>query len=522
MGFMPESTPFQAIEEQFEALRNENEDLRESLDNVRRSLAFEDRGWTLITGVLGNDHSEGLTLDEVKDISETIRPYVVGGSLMQRGANLRRGYVWAKGIHIEGVEPSKKAGAPSRLRRFYERQVNQDNLFGASAHSEMERCAYTDGVRIALCYTALDEVRSFPLEQVSDIRFNPDFPDEIWAIQRTWPAPESGKVRKEWFYTNKFTGARQQSLTVNNERVPVAANVTAVVKRFNRQTGWPMGLPDSIAALPWYEAYSEIMRYGRVVNEALSKMLYKITTKSGKAATATSTKVKNATGHGQTAVMTDGQDLQAINTAGKGYDFTSARPVAAMMAAALDVPNIELLSDSAAAGSSYGAAQSLTPSTINAMRFRQDEWVEFFQEVFKAFGIDVPKMWFDPIQEPDPYREMQRSIIAWGTGLLHADEGRSNILDILDVAPLHDKAPEGVMLPNNTASLPRKDVDTDMNTQAASPDQGRGNDTGGNDVGANDMRTDILSNALTQMRMDEMRELVERFEATAIALKGDA
>jgi len=519
---MPESTPFKAIEEQFDALRIENEDLRESLDNVRRSLAFEDRGWTLISGVLGNDHSEGLTLDEVKDISETIRPYVVGGSLMQRGVNLRRGYVWAKGIHIEGVEPSNKAGAPTRLRRFFERQVNQDNLFGASAHSEMERCAYTDGIRIVLCYTALDEVRSFPLEQVSDIRFNPDFPDEVWAIQRTWPGAEPGKVRKEWFYTNKFTGARQASITVNNERVPVAANVIAVVKRFNRQTGWPMGLPDSIAALPWYEAYSEIMRYGRVVNEALSKMLYKITTRSGKSVTSTSAKVKNATGHGQTAVMSDGQDLQAINTAGKGYDFTSARPVAAMMAAALDVPNIELLSDSAAAGSSYGAAQSLTPSTINAMRFRQDEWVEFYREVFSAFGLTPPKMWFDPIQEPDPYREMQRSIIAWGTGLLHPDEGRSNILDILDVAPLHAEAPEGVMLPNNTESLPRKDVDTDMKVQAASPDQGRSNNSGGNDVGANDMRTDILSNAFTQMQVDEMRQLVERFENVADSLKGGA
>lgn len=520
MVFMTEN-PLIAVAAQMESLANENESLRESLEDVKRSLDFEDRGWKIIGANLMGDHEEGLTLDEVKEISKTIRPYLVGASLVQRASNLRRGYVWSKGIHID--VPVREDGARGRLsreQRFVSNARNIDSIFSASAHSKIERAAFTDGNLIALCYTSLDEVRTFPLSQVADIRFNPDFPDEIWAVRRAWPGDKPNTVRSEWYYTNRFTGARQASIESEGKRFSVAREVTAVFRPFNRQVGWPMGLPDAAAMLPWYEAYSEIMRYGRVVNEALAKMLYKVIAKTTKGANTAAAKIADTTIHGGTAAMADGMDLQAVSTAGKGYDFTAARPVAAMMAAAVDVPNIELLADSSAAGSSYGAAQSLTPSTINAMRFRQDEWVEFYREIFRVFGLEAPKMWFDPIQELDPYREAQRAVILWNTGVLHADEMRPLALDILDVAPLHNAPPEGVLIPNNSASLPRKDIDTDSKpgtgAQAASPDQGRGNGSG-NTATNNDMRSDVLSNAMVAEsilsdKIEELRELVDRIE----------
>lgn len=513
--------PLAAAATQMEQLAQENAELRESLDDVKRSLAFEDRGWRLIGGVLGGDHSEGLLLEDVKEISDTIRPYIIGGSLVQRASNLRRGYVWSKGFHIDvPARDASRTGRPPREVRFMENQRNIDCLNSASAHSLLERAAFTDGNIIALCFTALDEVRTFPLAQVSAIRFNPDFPDEVWAVQRTWPGGNPEKPRVEWYYTNKHVGRRAASIEEGGIRHPVAQDVTAVFRAFNRQSGWPMGVPDATAMLPWYEAYSEIMRYGRVVNEALAKMLYKVVAKSAKAANGAAVKVADTTVHGGTAALVEGMDLQAISTAGKGYDFTSARPVAAMMAAAVDVPNIELLADSSAAGSSYGAAQSLTPSTINAMRFRQDEWVEFYSEVFRVFGLTVPKMWFDPIQEPDPYREAQRAMILWGSGTVHPDEMRGLTLDILDIPALHNEVPEGILIPNNEASLSRKDIDTDTPTQAASPDQGQGNGTGGV-VSNNDMRSDTLSNTLIansmlEERIAELRELAE----SIIAAKG--
>ena len=484
-------------------MREENSDLRESLDDVRRSLAFEDRGWQLISGVMAGDHADGLTLLEVKEISETIRPYIIGASLMLRGVNLRRGYVWSRGVHIEGTEEPKGQGRPPALRTFYEKKANQASLFSASAHSEMERSAFTDGVVIGLCYTAINEVRRIPLIEVSDLRFNPDFPDEIWAIQRTWNDGTTTKTR--WFYTNAFTGRKQTSITVDGQRHPVEANVIAVIKRFNRQSGWPMGIPDATAALPWYEAYSEIMRYGRVVNEALAKLLYKVTSPTKKANNNASAKIAAAEGHGKTAAMVEGQDIQAISTAGKGYDFTSARPVAAMMAAALDVPNIELLSDSAAAGSSYGAAQSLTPSTINAMRFRQDEWVEFFQDIFSVFRLGSPKISFDPIVEPDFYRTMQGIIL--GSQALSDVEYRRLVLDHFNIAGDPAEIPPSLAIRALAGEpFPRS------GTQAAAPDQGVSNGAGRDTGNSNDLRSDVLSNSLQEDAIRLMETLVERLE----------
>src|SRR5690606_40601394 len=57
-------------------------------------------------------------------------------------------------------------------------------------------------------------------------------------------------------------------------------------------------------------------------------------------------KLANMPGVGNAASMTGDADVQAISTAGRSYDFQAAKPIAAMAAAALNLPNVELLSRS--------------------------------------------------------------------------------------------------------------------------------------------------------------------------------
>lgn len=496
-----ESTSLKVIAEEFDTLKSENVELRESLDEVRRSLAFEDKGWVLIGSLLSGEQLEGFTLDEVQEVSKKIRPYLVGGSLVKRGSDLHTGYNWSKGINIEGVEKTGKAGAPSGIQTFYSNLTNWENIFSPEAHGELQRARYSDGTIFLLCDVREKTVRRVPISEISGVRVNPDFPEEIWAYQRTWtPDNTTGQPRVRWYYTNRFTGVRRQSITTAGTRVPVGEE-TIVDQRFNRQVGWPLGIPDAVAALPWYHAYSEIMRYGRVVNESLAKILYKIISKSPAGAQNAAVKIAGMGGHGNSASITEGQDVQAISTAGKGYEFTSARPVAAMMAAGLNVPNVELLSDSSAAGASYGAAATLTPSTINAMKMMQDEWISMYRSIFKFFGFTVPKMSFDAIQEPDFYRTMQG--ITLGRPALTDPEYRGKVLDHLNiVGNANDKTPSMIATTAATTTA----------TQAASPDQGVSNGTGGN-MNSNDLRTDTISEALKAFQLDELRDLVERLEA---------
>lgn len=511
-----------ALTEQLAELQDRNGYLAESLEDVRRMLAFEDHGWMKVFG--GTDGTEGLGLDDVKGASEDIRSLLVGGGLMKRGCDLTIGYVMSRGVNIEGTKSSSKRGAKSAAYRFFTDPVNQESVFSFSARGEMQRARFSDGVFLTICDNATKVVRRFPLSEVSDIRVDKDFPEEIIAYQRTW-TPDTSKpemVQKRWYYLNGYRGNRQSSITVGGETVPVAQGQVVIHKRFNRQVGWPLGIPDALAAIAVYKAYMEFVKYGKVVSESLARIVYRVINKSAKQSQNAAAKVAGATVHGGTATLGPDQDIQAINTAGKGYDFRSGDPLAALIASALNVSKTELLSDSAAAGSSYGAAAALAPSVTNAMRFEQEEWGEFYVELFDwATGSRVEVTW-PPIVEPDPYRSVQALGLPWMWGLLHPDEIRPELLEALKITAKHDKAPEGVMIPNNVNSLPRDDVDTDASevpTQAGSPTQGRANGTGGDPNAGSDLRTDNrVSEFMASMAEDRMRELVERFEAAVTRL----
>lgn len=518
---MPSEADIQRLTEQLAAVAGENEVLREDMTRVMAQLAFEDAGWLNIFRLASGERIEGLTLADVKDASEKIRPYTAGTGLIKRGSDLRTGYIWSKGVHIAGTERSAGAGRPSTLSAFYRNPVNQASLFSTAAQGELERTAYSDGNVFLLADRGRKTVRRIPITEITDLAVNPDHPEEIWRVQRTWnPDPNSTTNRVRWYYTNAYTGPRQQSITTGGQKVEVAPE-TMIFHGFNRQVGWPLGIPDALASMPHYYAYRELVGKGRTVAEGMASIIFKMTNaKSAAGAKNTAVKFNSMAGKsGQAASMVEGQDINVLSSAGKGYDFASLRPIAAEIAAPLNVSVVELLADSSAAGSSYGAAQTLTPSTINAMRMRQDEWKALYYEVFQFFGLNVAEIDFPPIPDTDIYRGIQSLSLAWATGLIHGDEIRPEYLTALKIPSLHGSPPEGVLLPNNEASLARQDIDSDaIPKQAAAPDQGRSSAAGTNPGVGNDLRRDVLSNTLAAMRIDEMTALVERFEAVAARL----
>ena len=487
-----------------ESLENENAQLKESLEDVTLMFKAEDHGWQLISGLASGERLEGLDLSEVKEISKAIRPHVAGDNLVKRGVDLHSGYNWSKGLNIDGVKKTGQRGRPASLIGFYNNPINQDSLFSSTAHEELQKARYSDGNIFLACNTKDATVRRIPLDQITAIKVNPEFPEEIWAYQRTWNPNDrvDSKEIKKWYYTNRFQGSKQQSYTVQGETVKVDPDVIVVDKRFNRQIGYPLGIPDVVAAMPWIAAYQEIIQYGRVVSESLSRILFKVISNSKAGSKQAAVKIAGMTGFGNTSSMVEGQDVAAIQTAGKGYDFVTARPVAAMAAAALNVPNMEFLSDSSAAGSSYGAAAALTPSTKNAMRLMQAAWIEVFYEVLDVFSLSSKRIWFDPLEDTDLYRGMQA--ITLGSITLSDEEYRGKVLDLLDIAGDPTKIPD-ILKTRTTAAQ-----------TAASPDQGRSNGTGGGGQGANDQRSDTIESLRRQMA-DE--DILSRWESVASRLE---
>lgn len=494
------------VKAQLSRLQRENEELREGMDEVRLMLDYEDRGWTLISSIASGEHIEGLSLEEVKSISARIRPRMIATSLTKRGVELHTGYNWGKGMHIEGIQRSGKRGAPGKLISFFENRTNQESVFSATAHAELQKARYADGNIFALCDTRTRTVRVIPLSEIIQIRVNPDFPGEVVAYKRQWnPEPDKGP-RVRWYYTNRYEGAKRKTFTTNGVIEPVDQDAVIVDKKYNRAPGWVLGVPDALAAMPHIAAYDEIMSFGRVVTESLAKILYKVTNKTANQVKSTGVKIAGFGGHGGTASMMEGQDLTAVSTAGRGYDFSSSRPVAAQAAAALNVSNMDLLNDSSAAGASYGAASALAPANKLAMRFMQDQWIELYTEILSVFDLTSERIWFDPLDDEDKYRSSQSLKLL--SDALSNEEYRGAALDILDVPGNASETPDILAFRSANADPNRAAA------QQAAPDQGRANGAGGGGQGANDQRSDTISQSLLQnMQADTLIEKLESLMA---------
>lgn len=510
MVTMDAENPVVALVESYEASQREIAGLRESLEEVRAMMDYEDRGWAKILGSwAAGDHLEGLDLEEVQEIARKIEPKVVGGSLPKRAVDLHSGFVFGRGYFIEGTAQPKGQGRPTGIRNFFTDTTNQESLFSDAAGEELQKARFIDGNVLAACNTKTKEVNRIPFKQIKGIKVDPEFPENIIAYLREWDTQDGSQnsVKKLWYYTARFSGKRQKSFTKNRETINVAENVTIVDLRANRQVGHVLGVPDALAGLLWSEAYGRIISYGETVQESLAKILFRVTNKTKQGVQSSGVKIGNFGGHGGTASMMEGQELSAVQTAGKGYDFSSARPVAAMAAAAWNVSNMDLLNDSSAAGSSYGSANALVGGNRNAMLLMQKQWAEFFKRIFDVMGFNRPKITFEPFESPDQYRSSQA--LKLNSTHLSDEEIRGKALDIMDIAGDPSELPDKVKVANDLA---KASADSSA-AQAAAPDQGQGNGTGGGGQGANDQRSDTLSSQENLRHEMSMETIVEKFQS---------
>ena len=509
----PELDPVALVQEAFSSIKQENMTLRESIEEVRAMMSYEDRGWLLIGQYAAGERLDGLELSEVQDIAQKIAPKVAGGSLPKRAVDLHSGFTFGRGFWIEGTEKSRTAGRPTGARSFFIDPVNQESVFSDAATEELQKARFIDGNVLAAVNTKTKKVNRIPFNQITSIRVDPDYPENILMYQRTWDTKDgtTDSIRKMWYVTRRFEGVRPKSIADGSgKRIPVDPDVTIVDLRANRQIGHTLGLPDGLAGLLWSETYGRVLSYGETVQEGLARIIFRVTSKTKQGTQSTAVKIASSTGHGNTASMADGQELTAVSTAGRGYDYASARPIAAMAAAAWNVSNSDLLNDASANGSSYGSAASLVPGNRNAMLLMQREWASFFKDIFETVKLGRPTVIFSPFEAPDKYRELQA--ITLGSVALQDEEYRMAVLDALDIVGDASDIPD---------TLKNRGVDANASanagTQQAAPDQGVANGTstsqsGGGGQGANDLRSDSISSSEALRREMALESLAERIE----------
>lgn len=495
--------------EQLAEMRNVAENLQmqiESMSNL--SLMADSAGWI----ELGQYQADGPTLYQVQDVARKLRNLLGLNAHIGRGARARHSYIWEGGIHHDAI-PGSRQGRGTNVQAIIKDPINQANFFGAAARERQEKACYASGHYFVVGGDAKTgrnaspkRLYSLPLWQITAALVNPDLPDEIWAVRRSWSPdgivdtsqtlPVGASAQKhEWIFLNAHVGKRTRIVGYNGGDETVAQDKRIFMEVVNRQDGWTWGLPDAVAAFAWTDQYRRGLINGIKMQEALATLAFKMTGKSAAGANAAAQKVQSSTVKGGTAAMVDGMDVAALSTAGRGYDFDSLRPVLAAAATAIDISVVALSSDPGAAGSSYGSAATLDMPTRLAMEARRSIHIEFEKEILAWLGADDARVWFKPLMDgAELYRLVQEVVLKWSTGTYSPEQIKAE-LEALRGITNPSPVPAGVLIPNNEASLARRDLDTDVAgevpTQAASADQGQSNGTGGQGTDSgNDVRTD--------------------------------
>lgn len=457
--------------------------IRESFDRVMAMLRRDDEGWS--NPLFGSDPIQGLSLENLKDWGRKIRPSVVGAPWIGQGFRLRYSYVWRDGMQYADLPASKK--------KLMDTAQNQANFFGVSARRKRELSLYADGVAFWIGNSSTKQLEAIPLAQITDQFLDPNGSGEIWAYRREWTERSltTGKAKDivRWYFSDLFVDKRVKTIKVDegSQREQVDQQHVIFAQNANPMTGMAYGSPDALAAYVWNDVVRDSYYDGITMTRAMATFAFKASVGSKKAGEDGSLKYAGPEGPGSTAVLGVTNDLVPMSSAGKGYDFTTLRSLTAIIAASLGISNIALTADTAAAGSSYGAAQTLETPVQFAMEVRREEHVEFEARILAWMGAKNASAYFIPFaSDSDIYRKVQAAILKWNTGLYSEEEMKAELSAILG-DPTSTPVPKGVMLPNNEKTV-KAQQPKEQTSSTPAPDQGSSNGTGGQDSSGDDLK----------------------------------
>jgi hypothetical protein len=331
--------------------------IAESLDpSVLAQFAREDLGWRRL-----DTYDEELFQREyLLRESRRARLMSIADPLLRRAVNLRIAYVWATGCEISAdQEEDAEQDVNAVVQAFLDDPSNQDTFSSSQAHEEQERRFATDGNSFRCMptdpLTGRVQVRLIPYREITDIVCDPEDAKTPWFYKREYTAQvvEAGfagtRTRREQrtvYYPALNYRPRQRPRTINGKAVEW--NAPVLHRAVNRVDGSKWGAPDLLAAIPWALGYKEFLEDWARLVKALSKLAFKTTVKGRNAPAVRDTLATN--GIGGTALLGEGQSLEAIGKSGATIDSGSGRPLGAMVASATDVPVTMLLADPGVTG----------------------------------------------------------------------------------------------------------------------------------------------------------------------------
>lgn len=444
------------------AIRNlvdRNEQLEESMAQL--SLAVDDIGWK----PLGIDQSENeMPLDTLQKAAETCRALLTVNPLVKRGIAVRTSYIWGQGVTI---------GDPAA--NWYNRSVRR--TFGSTvAQLEIERTAAADGNLFFLVDTVRNTVQRIPFHQICGVVCAPDDDETVLYYKRSYTessqslsaraqTPTPQQQRQVWYPSDQLEDP--PAATIADVRVDRTKRIVHVA--FNRQVGWTWGVPDVFAVVFWSKAYKEYLEDCSKLAKAYAQFAWKITSSSKGGQQRVASRLAQppqrdpVTGEyrtvGAAAALGPNQDMSALQTV-RPVDFGAGQPLAALIAAGLEVPLPALTSDPSAGN--RATAETLDDPTVLAMLARQQLMEDAIMRILELLGVSGVTVEWPPLADEPMHRKIQAIDQAGRTGMLYPDEWRKLILKAVN---LHDES-DTEEEPPGTEELPEI-----LRTQTQAPAQ---------------------------------------------------
>lgn len=328
--------------------------------DAQRLLAAEDRGWARLSA----DGEAVIDRASIMQVSAVARINVAADPLIKRGVNLRVAYLGTPSVSAPSSDDGQDVNAV--VQAFWDDPENAETFTSVLAGAERERAFNTDGnVFLALPTDPRSgrvRVRIIPQSQITDIITDPEDAATPWLYKRVYSAKRVTQDRlgststvtesRTVFHpdVNFRPATRARTIDGHDVRWDQPVVHTAV----NRPSNSRWGVPDVLAALPWAAGYKDFLEDWAKLHKALATVAFRATAKTRRGAAQVrerfATAPTDGNGVGQVAVTGEGQTFEAVNKSGATIDAGSSKPLAGMVAAALDVPVTMLLTDPGVTG----------------------------------------------------------------------------------------------------------------------------------------------------------------------------
>lgn len=478
--------------------------LREAFSSVVQAvMAADEEGWTRINA-LGED-TKGLSLEDVKKLTPWLESEVKkSGGLLGRALRLKTNHVAGRGFEFETTDNS---AIQPRFRGIIDDPDNQAAVFSPSAIKRLNRILFTSG-NLFIMYDEGQKVfspLSIDLHIENRISYDDD-PAKLKYILRQYTREDnlSGDAKREivqeWIPTVNYkqhlrrTGGKLQDrlpVGVSGKYAPVRHDAVIIERRINNDNGDVWGVPDAFSAAPWAILYSNYLRDEAKVKNALAAISLVIKAKTKAAAQAANAQVQQAR-VGQAVITGLETEVESLPRAGS-VDMYEGRPIAAMVAASLDVSTTGLTADPGPGGS-YASENALTAPEQMAALSRQEDFRDIFSQIFRAMGAPKLTINWNRLDQDPLHRLGQTATMFRLNGGLNQQEYRNLGLEIMDIVPTETSLPEpDEWTGSKQQSLMNATLFDDPDPDGGLPSQGRSGSVGSLDAGGNDARNSDLS-----------------------------